>query len=141
MRNSNANTAVRGSRLAREEGVEKVPLTSQFETTITAEMGSREAWRALRGLAPRCRTRTPLSTPPRPHGGGRSARKAPPFAWSESQAGAGGGSTRPREAKARPGDWSWRRRQSGKGAAVGQKDGAPQAARHGDWEEKRYQGE
>lgn len=58
----------------------------------------------------------------------------PPGGWEEcpessapsppaSQAGAGGGSTRPREGKARPGDRRWRR--SGKGAAAQQERRSP----------------
>lgn len=105
-----------------------MPLTSQFETTITHgnRLPGSLAGTSRSGSTPQD-PHTPLSTPPLHHGGGRSARKAPPFARSQSQAGAGGGSTRPREGKACPGDWSWRRRQPGKGAAVQQGRWSPPA--------------
>lgn len=84
-------------------------------------------------MPPGRQTRKPFSTLPPPSLVGGVTEELHPRAGSKSWAGAGGGGTRPREGRARPGDWSWRRRHSpGRGPPYGKEDGTPQTVRNGD---------
>lgn len=148
MENQSAATAVRGSQTEnrlRSEVVKQTLLTPQLKTTITP--GNRLQGSFAATLRFDSRLRDPhTSFQPFPLSWGWEERpeSSAPVARSKRQAGAGRGGTRPRDGRARPGDWSWRRRHSpGRGPPYSTEDGAPQARteqRLGGLEGKRKQG-